>query len=68
MKDRYIKVFTTCEDRFSKILREIRIVEKRIVVKKTIYYINIGSERMTIKKEEKAKYESMGCKVHIIIK
>lgn len=64
---KYIKVFTTCEDRFSKILKEIRIVEKRIVVKQTIYYINIGSEKMTIKKEDKDKYESMGCKVHIII-
>lgn len=65
--NRYIKVFTTCDDRFSKILKEIRVIEKRIVVKKTIYYINIGSDRMTIKKEEKTKYESMGCKVHIII-
>lgn len=67
MTNRYVKVFTTCEDRFSKILKEIRVIEKRIVVKKTIYYINIGSERITIKKEEKLKYESMGCKVHIII-
>lgn len=60
-------VFTTSEDKRSNILKEIRIVEKRIVIKKTIYYINIGSERMTIRKEEKIKYESMGCKVHIIL-